>query len=177
MISIKELIYGHLDKILKKEIPVLETERLILRGIKFKDLYQVRKIINSEDAWMFDRRSAIDIYRNSLYCWVLTLKNDDNNIMGIVGANLFHGKGPQSIYYIMASAYKKQGYMLEAAREMIEFLFRKLKIKKLTANILSINENSYKLIEKLGFKKNKTMKTTDEDDHDYIVYEKVNPYL
>lgn len=87
----------------------------------------------------------------SLFQWGIERK-DDEQVMGtctlfqIDAANMRAELG-----YGLASAYWSQGYMREALTALIGFSFENLKFRRLEADVDPRNENSLRLLDKLGF--------------------------
>jgi RimJ/RimL family protein N-acetyltransferase len=67
---------------------------------------------------------------------------------------LFHidsGNMRAELGYCLASAYWSQGYMSEALTALITFSFGTLKLRRLEADVDPRNENSMRILDKLGF--------------------------
>ena len=147
----------------------LETERLILRNIIEKDMKSLIKNINHfeiaskvstiphpyklKDAkWWIDKckKNAREKPRKS-YDFVIELKSEKKVIGGVGLFDIKDGKGEIGCW--LGKKYWRQGIMMEAVVELIDFAFNKLKLRKLVWKAYVTNKASNLLAEKVGFKK------------------------
>jgi ribosomal-protein-alanine N-acetyltransferase len=148
----------------------LETKRLVLRDITAKDAKDLVKTLNDIDVskWMLniphpykmkDAKKWIDKYekdrrKNVLvrYMFGIELKNR-YGIIGAVGLSkidMFQGNA--NIGYWLNRNYWRQGIMQEAATCVLDYAFRKLKLRRINVDAFAGNEASNALLKKLGFK-------------------------
>lgn len=59
------------------------------------------------------------------------------------------------IGYWIGKNYRKVGYGIEAVKRIMEYAINELGVKKICAKVLIINDDSKKLLEKLGYKQTK----------------------
>ena len=79
-------------------------------------------------------------------------RKDDGRVLGT--CTLFHldAKNMRAeLGYALASAYWKQGYMLEALTTLIGHAFGPMKLRRLEADVDPRNVNSMRILDKLGF--------------------------
>jgi RimJ/RimL family protein N-acetyltransferase len=142
-------------------MPVLETERLILRAPRLEDVKAMAALAN-------DRRIAENTRRlphpytaadaEQFVQWVnssggemallITLPND--TLIGAVGLNLLDGPAPE-IGYWLGAPYWGQGYATEAVRAVIDYAFTALDHDALQAGARVTNPASRRILEKCGF--------------------------
>jgi len=82
------------------------------------------------------------------------------------------------IGYLMLNKYQGLGYTTEAAAELINYLFNTVQLSKLVAHCSTINTASWKIMEKLGFKREAEFKMhtkLNEDWFDDYGYGLINP--
>lgn len=150
------------------EFPELETERLILRRIKKKDVKEIFSIYSNEEVMKhfgckpyksideakanFKRIKKAFINREGIR-WGITIKEKDKLIgsAGIWRLLKEHMRG--EIGYELSNVYWKKGIMTEALSEIIKFGFSKMNLHTIEANLDPANIASVKLLEKLKFQK------------------------
>jgi RimJ/RimL family protein N-acetyltransferase len=160
-------------KVIKQEFqglplaPDLGTERLVLRGFEERDLDDFTTSLADYETvymlvympWPFDRERVLDYIRriswdtehgHSLY-WALTLPGKDR-LMGVIGLTLEHAHDRAELHFWLQKEYQGKGYMTEAARRVVDYVFKDLCMNRLDVNHLTINKASQRVIEKCGFK-------------------------
>jgi len=81
-------------------------------------------------------------------------RKDDGQLLGT--CTLFHIDARNmraELGYCLASSYWSQGYMREALAALLDFSFGTLKLRRLEADVDPRNENSLRILDKLGFKR------------------------
>lgn len=138
----------------------LETERLILRNYKpddFRDVYsyfsndEVAEYEDFEPMTEDEVSELIDGWKDKDSRMVAELKGQDK-VIGSVGYFVDEDED-YSIDFDFNPAYGKQGYATEAATELLNYLFNTLNVSKVFGDCDVRNENSWKLLERLGFKR------------------------
>jgi ribosomal-protein-alanine N-acetyltransferase len=139
----------------------LSTERLLLRPWSFDDVDAAVAYANNEEwsrylplPFPYTRRKGEEyIARNVLTNWnthpAFALVLDGVPIGGID----FHvdtGSATASIGYAVARAQWGHGLVAEAAVAAIDWAFRELELAKLTATADLLNQQSWRVMEKLG---------------------------
>ncbi|MDR0418202.1 MAG: GNAT family N-acetyltransferase [Puniceicoccales bacterium] len=146
--------------------PALGTERLVLRGMNSQDLNDLAKIFSDYETiymlafmpWPFDR-DHVKIYMmnlgyamengHSLY-WAITLPKEDR-LIGVIGLTLDHVQNRAEMHYWLDKEHWGKGYMTEAAKRIIHYVFCDLELNRLDINHLNENTGSQRVIEKCGF--------------------------
>lgn len=90
--------------------------------------------------------------------WGVALKSN-NKLIGTCGfAHIDLHNNKAEIGYVLSRRYRKQGYMQEAARKVMEVGFDRLGLNRIEARILEGNVNSERLAEKVGMRKEGTLR-------------------
>ncbi|MDF2908969.1 MAG: hypothetical protein K0R34_4290 [Herbinix sp.] len=140
----------------------METERLLLRGVQPGDEEDLFEIRNSEYVLKYNCMKKItmeqlqeqvmkDMESKDIYCIVL---KDNGKVIGMIDLELDelrHGVNSLVISYYLGEQYASKGYMTEALREMIRYVFEERGVDVLAVRAFKANEASGRLIEKLGF--------------------------
>ena len=149
----------------------LETKRLILRDYRMSDLEDLVKNINNLKVSRYllvvpypyskkDGREWIKIQEKRKkeklkkeYNFVIELKSE-KKLIGCIGINkIDYFQGIATIGYWLGENYWGQGIMSETLAEVLEFSFKKLKLRRIEAEVFSVNKPSYNLLKKFEFKK------------------------
>ena len=155
------------DSILKmfKKIPILETDRLILRRMKiadYADMYEyscldeVTKYLlwNSHPNTRYTRDYLAYIqsqYRaGAFYDWAVVHKETDKMIGTCGFARLDFENNSAEIGYVLNPAFWRKGYATEAVRKIIDFGFHTLNLHRIEARYIVGNEVSRRVMEKSG---------------------------
>ena len=141
-------------------IPVLETERLILRAPRFEDAATIAALVNDRRIaentarvphpyTLKDAETFIDhVAGGSEVAFLVTLT--DGRIVGNCGIATIRADGPE-IGYAIGVAHWGHGYATEAARAIIDHAFRDIGLKELLAGARVSNPASRRVLEKCGF--------------------------
>jgi len=156
----------HIKKIFKN-LPCIETERLILRKLKVsdaKDIYEYAKNpqVSKYTMWHAHKSSTESAsfltyltrnYRKGIpEAWGMLLK-ENNKIIGTCGFYKIDERCRNGeVGYAMGKDYWGKGLMTEALRAMLEFGFKKIGLHRIQANTKPGNKGSEKVLLKNGFK-------------------------
>lgn len=146
--------------------PQLMTERLLLRRLSEADAHDLLMLRSNEQVNQFlDRPACIDleaaqsfiakiekgiINKESLY-WVITLKGNDKLIGTICLWNFEADKMQAEVGFELFPGFQGKGIMREALSGVLDFGFKELQLKTITALTNPGNLPSIKLLEKAGF--------------------------
>ena len=146
-------------------LPVLETERLVLRAMRMsdaRDLYDYARdpMVSQTVLWDAHQsiyqsrrflRAAIWQYRRGLPAsYAITLK-DSGRMIGTIGfmwVNTDHKSA--EVGYSLSRMYWNQGYMTEALRAVIAFGFDTLKLNRIEAQHQTDNPASGRVMAHVG---------------------------
>lgn len=156
----KDLIYR-----LFSRIPTVETERLTLRGMRVSDAadmfaYASRPSVTEYLTW--EPHTSIEETREYLtyvgqryrtgdfYDWSLVCRAD-GHMIGTCGFTSFNCPADSAeIGYVLNPAYGGQGLATEAVRAVLDFGFRELALHRIEAHFIEGNDNSRRLMERVG---------------------------
>lgn len=149
-----------------KTFPILTTERLLLRQLSKSDSEEILQLRsnpeinkflnrkpsrNLEDALSFIK-SIIENESDEFFYWAIT-KTDNEKLIGTICLFEFLNDVEKcEIGYELLTEYQGQGFMIEAAKKIIEYASETLKVKTIDAITHKDNQNSTELLLKLNFK-------------------------
>jgi ribosomal-protein-alanine N-acetyltransferase len=148
-------------------LPVLESERLILRPIIMDDAQDMFEYASDDEVtapltWnthktIKETEDAIQDYflrkgKDQFESYAVVLK-DENKMIGTCDY-MHHNKVANSaeIGFAFNKNYWGHGYATEATKRLIQFSFEVLKLSKLTISHSKHNNKSSRVVEKCGFK-------------------------
>lgn len=146
------------------ELPVLETERLILREIEdsdFIDMYEYASLpyVGPTAGWqphtsLSYTRSVIKMYRNKyqfnqLGVYAIHLK-ENGKMIGTIELHTYTKNFKAELGYTINPSYWGMGYACEASKAVVEFGFYDLDLKRIECCSLITNKQSKRVCEKLG---------------------------
>lgn len=140
----------------------METERLILRKARAEDDKEIFEMRNSEYVLKYNCMSKITIEKLQEQ---VTKDMESNNVfyierkenqktIGVIDLNadtLRYGVNSLCISYYLGEEYAFKGYMTEALREIIRYVFEERQAEVLSVRVFKDNMASRRLVEKLGF--------------------------
>lgn len=147
----------------------LETKRLILRKTEEQDLKVLWEILLKKEVSKYYLTSKINKnweeekkwqYKKldragdpHTFIWTLVRK-EDHKILGQIS---FKEKENESkdIGWFLDIPYQRQGYMKEAAEEVLKYMFLEAGISSINTSAAIENPSSWKLMESLGFQDQK----------------------
>lgn len=148
----------------------LETERLILRGFRERDLEQFYRNSSNPNVgpmagWkphesMEESAEILKGFVESTEVWAIELK-ENGELIGSVGLHqekIRQLEGAKMLGYVLSEEYWGRGLMTECCGAVMEYAFRELKIPLLTVCYYSFNHRSRRVIEKLGFRYEGTLR-------------------
>jgi ribosomal-protein-alanine N-acetyltransferase len=100
------------------------------------------------------RRYAEDIRNDHAYPFLVFLKSDDSLVGGLTLTNIRRGVAQAgSMGYWIGARFANRGYMSDAVRAFIPFVFDGLRLHRLEAACIPTNTPSMRLLEKSGFQR------------------------
>ncbi len=155
--------------------PKIETERLILRDIRESDKddvfeYAQRPQVSQWTLWekhqtVQDSLDYINIYSGSNYSkgepepFAIELK-ESGKMIGCVGAFWVSQKNKtMELAYVISDDYWGKGIVAEASLAVIDFCFKLYGIERMQCRCKVDNEASYRVMEKLGFSYEGTLRS------------------
>lgn len=148
------------------DLPILETERLILREIcdkDIKDMYEYAQIpyVGLNAGWephknlsytkemirAFGRKK----YYGQIGVYAVILKQN-SKMIGTLELHSYVQNFKAELGYTISPYYWGYGYATEASKRILEFGFEVLKLKRIECSCYTTNEQSKRVCEKLQFK-------------------------
>lgn len=148
-------------------MPVIETERLILRKMKADDASDMYEYARDPEVTRFltwnphpDARYTRDYleylgsrYRvGDFFDWAITLR-ENGKMIGTCGFTSFDfANNAGEVGYVLNPRYRGQGIVPEALRAVMNFGFDTLKLHRTEAKFIEGNDASLRVMEKVGMK-------------------------
>lgn len=143
---------------------IYETDRLILRRYKETDFEDLYEYLSDEEVVKYEPYKAMTIeevkenlsWRISTEEMIAVELKENHKMIG----NIYLGKrdfNSLEIGYVFNKAYWGRGYAKESAKALIDTYFAK-DIHRIFAECDPFNVNSWKLLERLGFRREAEMK-------------------
>lgn len=146
----------------------LETKRLIIRPIEIDDKYEVFKYRSDKEAnkyqgWIPANLADVETFIAGLpkeinvpgtWFQFVIQEKETQKIIGDLGIHFLDKEGKQAELGITLNKdFQNNGYATESAKRVIEYLFNDLNKHRLIASIDPANENSVRLVQRIGFRK------------------------
>lgn len=160
----------------------IETERLILKSSNMKEqkrlweitmnpeinkwyLTSAKSKANNKEHWTWENqekfyKSKVSKAKQSdVFIWSVFLKSQytisgKEEVIGQVSAGETGSDiKKRDVGWFIDKKYQRKGYAKEAATAMIDYMFRKVEIEKISSSAVKENIPSCKIFENLGFKK------------------------
>jgi RimJ/RimL family protein N-acetyltransferase len=146
-------------------LPVLKTERLILRGVTLEDApfiqsyfndYEVVRELAARVPWPYPDNGAIDYLTNTVlprqgndhWVWGIFLKENPGELIGIV--DLWRREAPENRGFWLARKHWGKGLMTEAVAPVTAYAFNILGFERLIFGNAVGNFRSRRIKEKAG---------------------------
>ncbi len=174
---------------------MIETERLLIRYIQAKDLDDMFEYLSDEEVMRYERQTFTKesiaksiqdfLPYNNFYAAVL---KDSGKMIGqvFVGKNNPERFNEYNVGYIFNPKYHSKGYCTEATKALCKYAFEELNAHRLTAKCNPENVASWRVMEKVGFKREGLLKSRvvmrdDSDGNpiftDELVYGMLREYI
>ena len=144
-------------------MPVLQTERLILRGFQPDDVTDLFAYCQSPKVgpmagWaphqtLDDSRRIIEGFISGGEVWAIVEKKS-GHVIGSLGLHAHatcNVEGARELGYVLGEAYWNNGYATEACRAALAYAFDQLDCRQVRACHFPFNKKSRHVIQKLGF--------------------------
>ena len=146
---------------------IFETERLALRELNLDDAAFISQLVN-EPAWLrfigdrgvdtleaaqgYIQRSFVDMYAQCGFGFWLVARKADAVPIGICGLIKRASLADVDLGFAFLSRYRRNGYAFEAASATAAHARNVLRLARIVAVVTPDNEDSRRLLEKLGFR-------------------------
>lgn len=148
-------------------VPLLETERLILRELVPEDAEDLGKWLGSDEIYTYWGRKASkgekqpellfkdprpDVKRKPSHdiTWGIVLK-ETNEVIGILEIFDVENDRAAMVGYRISPEYWSRGICTEALRRAVEYVFAETKLDRLQGNADVRNTGSNRVLQKCGF--------------------------
>jgi RimJ/RimL family protein N-acetyltransferase len=142
-------------------MPVLETERLVLRAPNFEDAKAIAALANDRHIAENTRRIPHPYALKDAEAFIAGANRDggemallitlrDGTLIGGCGLGLMDGPAPELGYWL-GVPYWGKGYATEAVRALIDYAFTDLDHTAMQAGARVTNPASRRILEKCGF--------------------------
>ena len=143
---------------------IIETDRLILRQWKLKDVNDVVEGLNNLNVtkWLAQvpypyteedaKRLITKSIENNLYNFAIVLKEENKVIGGTQLTNISYVHGTAGGGIWLNEKYQGQGYGTQAIGARIKYAFEELGLRRLENGYLKENEKSHKMQLRFGYK-------------------------
>ena len=160
-----------------RHVPIATTARLSLREIDGGDAPFILTLVN-DAAWLrfigdknvrteSDARRYIEAGPAAMYAqrgfglW-LAERNEDGAPIGMCGLIKRDALPDVDLGFAFLPAYRGNGYAFEAARAAIDFAWARLGLARLVAITAPDNDDSVRLLERLGFRFERMLRLADD---------------
>lgn len=148
---------------LELKIQTMEEQKRLWELLQIEDIskyYLVipKKFVDKFKDWNIQKKYYQDKTSKSnnddVFQWSIFLKNTDI-VIGYMSCQeeLKTDSSVRGVGWFLDPKYQKQGYMYEAANAILNYMFNEVDIKEIRTGAAIVNPNSWKLLEKLGFKR------------------------
>lgn len=138
----------------------LETKRVVLREWTLEDAedlfsYAKSEVVGPMAGWkphesVEESRDIIKMFQKQGETWALYLK-EEGRVVGSVGLHNEGREDTRMLGYVLGEAYWGRGITLEASVAVLTYAFESLHLDKVTVYHFPFNQQSKRVIEKLGF--------------------------
>jgi [ribosomal protein S5]-alanine N-acetyltransferase len=176
-------------KMLKLKMPMVETERLILRPVQLDDAKDMYEYCSDDDVikylW-FEKHDSVEYSQYIIEKLFLNRKDvgipeayaivvkENNKMIGTIDVNQVHFNDVGVIGYVIHKDYWGKGFVTEALETLILVLFNYCGFYRLEINHCVDNVGSAKVIDKAGFiqegRFRRRKKERDGHRADYVYY-------
>ena len=146
----------------------IETRRLILHKTEERDLKELWSILCLDEVnkyyliaplnydWekekVFQYKKLKNSGNSDVFCWTIEEK-DTKEIIGQINLFSKEKKDIFDIGWFLEPSFQKKGYAYEASLEVLKYMFLEVGISGVYTSAAINNPSSWKLMEKLGFKR------------------------
>ena len=142
---------------------MIETERLLIRKFEVSDYNDLYEYLSEPITYIFepgspitlDEAKALTEQRSKGNDFFAVVLKQNNKMIGHVYLGQMEPKERLTweLGYIFNPAYQRQGYASEASAALAEYAIKNFKAHRIMARCNPDNTASWKLLEKIGFKR------------------------
>jgi len=142
---------------------MIETDRLIVREFKDTDYIDLHEYLSDPSVYIFEPGNPINLNEAKELCaqrskgnefYAVVLKKN-GKMIGHVYLSQLNPKEKMTweLGYIFNPKYHKKGFASEASRALVEYAFKNFKTHRIMARCNPENPASWKLLERIGFRR------------------------
>ena len=141
----------------------IETERLIIRYFEENDGSDLYDYLSKEEVVQFEPYKTYTYEMAVAEAKKRTANHDFHAVClktGKVIGNVWLSKGDFDTWelgYVFNSDYWGNGYAYESSRALLSYVFENCNARRIVANCNPLNSGSWKLLERLGFRREGTL--------------------
>jgi RimJ/RimL family protein N-acetyltransferase len=169
---------------------ITETKRLRLRRVELQDAPFMLALLNEpswlrfigdrnahtvDDAKRYIRDAIVSSYERLGYGLYLVVRKEDDQPIGLCGFVKRDALDDVDLGFALRSPFVGHGYAMEAARAALDYGTQELRFNRMLAVVSRDNERSIKLLEALGFRFERAISLTAEDEVDLYTQELNGP--
>ena len=153
---------------------ILETNRLLLNELTTNDFEFIFELVNTQEWIQFIGNRNIETYEDAkayiqkikensdIQYWTVTLK-EEKKLIGVITFIKRDYLDNSDIGFAFLPNFTKKGYAYEATKAVLNRVTKNDSHKRILATTLKENQNSIRLLEKLGLEFDKVIKVEDEE--------------
>lgn len=146
-----------------EKFPILKNQRIILRELQDADIPQLIEISFYDgipakdllDAQIMNGTIKSDYMNGNSIHWIITSVSN-GEVIGTCGFYRGFRTNIGEVGYVLKKAHQGKGYMAEALSMMLDFGWKELELKTITAMTSEDNQPSINVLRKAGFKEIET---------------------
>jgi RimJ/RimL family protein N-acetyltransferase len=152
------------DEWLRKALPNIETNRLILRTVTMNDIAEVAASWKLDDGpisqqeaeekilWMLGNHNQNTPGRLTHLCLAI-IEKDSGQFIGWCGLDHLDKTKPNPVlFYLLKASFWGKGLATEAARAVVDYAFRVFELPRIDSSAAFENLASKRVMEKIGMK-------------------------
>ena len=163
---------------MKKQLPIIRTERLVLRPFRMTDAADLYEFASDPEVgrnagWKphespeESMEAAASFIRGEDPVFALALPGENGKVIGSVGLSGDDSRGLKTsralmLGYVLSRQYWGHGYMTEGVRAVLRYAFSLPGVSMVTVRHYPHNSRSRRVIEKLGFTCEGTLRCASE---------------
>ncbi len=146
------------------QVPIIKTERLILRAFEESDAKPLYHILNQENVLRYYPNPTppppekvsrfishqLEQWEQYGYAWWAVTLPSSCDLLGWCGLQYLPETGETEVGYLLGKPWWGKGYATEAAYASLGFAFNELNMEQIIALVHPENQASIRVVEKIG---------------------------